>query len=67
MATYLIKTPNKFYSGVTAGVSFVNGEGETTDPIVKNQLEKEFGYEVTEKKEEKPVKAPTKRRSSPKK
>ncbi|SKA99362.1 hypothetical protein SAMN05443428_13521 [Caloramator quimbayensis] len=45
-----ITAPNKKYCGITAGVSFYNGVGETTDPYLI-QWFKEHGYEVEGQKE----------------
>jgi hypothetical protein len=40
-----IHCPNKQYSGVSAGVTFVNGVGETTDPYLISWF-KSHGYDV---------------------
>ncbi|WP_078390718.1 hypothetical protein [Shouchella patagoniensis] len=61
---FKIATPNKTYSGVTAGVLFTNGTGETTDKKILNQLLKEYGYEDVTKPEDKPKKASSKRKSA---
>lgn len=50
MAT--IKAPNKNYTGVSAGVQFVNGEGQTDDQW-KIQWFKNKGYQVIEEKKKK--------------
>lgn len=49
-----VYAPNKQYTGVSAGVAFVNGVGETSDPYLLKWLE-DHGYEV--EKEKKPTKA----------
>lgn len=51
-----IYAPNKQYNGISAGVMFVNGVGETSDPhLIKWFQEK--GYKVVEgaQEEEQPV------------
>ena len=40
-----IKAPNKQYSGISAGIGFVNGVGESNDPHLLLWF-KEHGYEV---------------------
>lgn len=40
-----VYSPNKSYTGVTASVSFCNGQGETDDPYLLKWFEK-HGYEV---------------------
>jgi hypothetical protein len=52
MTKYIIETPNKAYNGVTYGVQFENGIGETEDVIVKNVLVNDFGYQVTDEVED---------------
>ncbi len=47
-----IQAPNKQYTGISAGVSFVNGVGETSDPHLIDWF-RTHGYTV-----EKPPKAP---------
>ena len=47
-----IYAPNKQYTGISAGVSFINGVGETTDPHLIDWF-KSKGYEV-EKQSNKP-------------
>lgn len=42
--------PNKQYNGISAGVTFVNGVGETTDPYLLSWF-KDKGYQVEETKE----------------
>ena len=42
--------PNKQYNGISAGVTFVNGVGETTDPYLLSWF-KDKGYQVEENKE----------------
>jgi hypothetical protein len=51
-----ISAPNKQYSGISAGVTFINGVGETANPLLIAWF-KEKGYKVEEKpvKEEMPV------------
>ncbi|MFD2658623.1 hypothetical protein [Gracilibacillus thailandensis] len=44
-----IKAPNKDYTGISAGVSFVKGEAETDDKWLI-QWFKNKGYEVEEEK-----------------
>lgn len=53
MAT--IKCPNEAYSGISAGVEFVNGRGECSDPRLL-QWFKDRGCTIEEEK-----KAPSKR------
>lgn len=43
----IIQTPNKEYTGVSASVFFVNGQGETDDPKLIEWF-KEKGYTVIE-------------------
>ena len=60
-----IKSPNKYYTGVSASVPLCNGVGETEDPYLI-QWFKDHGYKVEEtpekaskeavEKEEKPAK-----------
>ncbi len=45
-----IKAPNREYNGISAGVTFINGVGETSDPFIIGWF-KERGYEVEEPKE----------------
>lgn len=66
MAKYKIKTPNDRYNGVTEGVAFVNGVGETDDENVKNVLVNDYGYEPEVKPEAKP-KQPAKAKGASKK
>lgn len=40
-----IHCPNKQYSGISAGVQFINGVGETTDPYLLSWF-RSHGYEV---------------------
>jgi len=42
-----VLSPNKQYDGISAGVSFVKGIGETTDPHLIKWF-KNHGYEVQE-------------------
>jgi len=68
---YKIKTPNENYNGVTYGIKFTNGLGETDSEEIKNILIHDFGYElvysdtqVEEQKEQPkqtPKKSPTKK------
>jgi hypothetical protein len=44
MAKYKIEVPNKMYNGITEGVPFVDGFGETDDENIKNVLINDFGY-----------------------
>lgn len=46
-----IYAPNEKYTGVTAGVSFINGVGETEDSWLINWFESK-GYEVVEERTE---------------
>jgi len=48
-----IKAPNKGYTGISAGVAFVNGNAETDDTWVINWF-KSKGYEVEEEEVESP-------------
>ena len=51
----IIKAPNKDYTGLSAGVSFVKGKGETEDKWTIGWF-KNKGYEVEEKEEtEEPI------------
>ncbi|MEW8955767.1 Rho termination factor N-terminal domain-containing protein [Clostridium sp.] len=49
MPKYKILSPNKEYTGLSAGVSFVNGEGNTEDLWLVDWF-KNMGYEVREEK-----------------
>jgi hypothetical protein len=51
--SFKIKTPNDRYNGVTEGVAFANGVGETDDENVKNVLINDYGYSVVEEPEKK--------------
>jgi hypothetical protein len=51
---YKIKTPNHNYNGVTYGVKFTNGLGETDSEEVKNILVHDFGYELVSSSENQP-------------
>lgn len=42
---YKLKTPNPLYNGVTEGVAFVKGLGETTDKNIRNVLVNDYKYE----------------------
>lgn len=46
-----IHAPNKSYTGISAGVTFVNGVGETEDPRIIEWFKKS-GYVVEEQNEE---------------
>src|SRR5690625_181511 len=47
--TYKIETPNKLYKGITEGVPFSQGVGQTDDKNVRNVLVNDYGYEdITE-------------------
>lgn len=54
-----IKAPNKDYTGVSAGVSFVKGEAETDDTWVIGWF-KNKGYEVVEEQAPEQPKPPEK-------
>ncbi|AEB25377.1 MULTISPECIES: hypothetical protein [Bacillus amyloliquefaciens group] len=41
---YKIQTPNKYYNGVTAGVSFSSGVAEIESKEVRDDLVNNFGY-----------------------
>ena len=56
-----IYTPNKGYTGISAGVSFVNGEGETNDKWAI-QWFRSNGYKVVEKRKPQAVKKDDKHR-----
>lgn len=45
---YTIKAPNADYNGVSAGVTFVDGVGETDNPSALAYFRR-HGYEVTKK------------------
>lgn len=47
MIVAIIKAPNKDYTGISAGVSFVKGEGKTDDKW-KIEWFKRKGYEIVE-------------------
>jgi hypothetical protein len=49
-----LKTPVEGFSGVVAGVTFVNGEGETDDPSVLPYFER-HGYTVAAEKKAAPA------------
>ena len=49
-----IYAPNKRYTGLIAGVSFVDGAGETEDKYLINWFE-EKGYKTVEEKTEAPL------------
>lgn len=56
----IIKAPNKDYTGVSAGVSFVKGEAKTEDKWLIQWFEKN-GYKVENKKPEKKTTATKKK------
>lgn len=41
---YKIETPNKLYNGVTEGVPFSKGIGQTDDKNIRNVLVNDYGY-----------------------
>lgn len=45
----IVKAPNKAYNGVVAGVRFVDGQGETDDPLALNYFRR-HGYQIIEPK-----------------
>ncbi|WP_033066344.1 hypothetical protein [Clostridium botulinum] len=49
MPKYKILSPNKEYTGISAGVSFANGEGYTADMWIVEWF-KNMGYEIEEVK-----------------
>jgi hypothetical protein len=54
MSKYTIKTPNELYNGVTEGVPFAKGIGQTDEENVRNVLVNDYGYEdITENKKTK--------------
>jgi hypothetical protein len=54
MSKFSIKTPNEIYNGVTEGVPFASGIGQTDDENVRNVLVNDYGYEdITENKKTK--------------
>jgi hypothetical protein len=52
MAKFKIEVPNKNYNGVTEGVAFVDGYGETDDVNIKNVLINDYNYSLVEEKKE---------------
>lgn len=50
MAKYKILAPNKEYTGLSAGVSFINGEAETENEWLVDWFRNK-GYEVTKEEE----------------
>ncbi|MHB9909241.1 Rho termination factor N-terminal domain-containing protein [Clostridium botulinum] len=54
MAKYKILAPNEEYTGISAGVSFVNGEGYTEDEWLFDWF-KNKGYEVIKEDAEEDV------------
>lgn len=54
---YILKTPNKQYNGVTEGVAFSKGIGQTDNSNIRNILVNDYGYvDVTpELKKEKEI------------
>lgn len=61
-----ILAPNKQYNGISASVTFVNGEGHTEDLKLIAWF-KQRGYEVVEKKQTKPSPPPPKKAQDTKK
>lgn len=55
-----IKSPNKDYTGISAGVSFVKGEAETDDPWLIEWFESK-GYKIEGVKQSKPKKKAAKK------
>lgn len=43
--TFVIKTPNELYNGVTEGVQFEKGIGKTDDKNIRNILVNDYKYE----------------------
>ena len=43
--TYVLKTPNPLYKGITEGVPFSKGIGQTNDKNVRNVLVNDYKYE----------------------
>jgi hypothetical protein len=58
---YRIETPNKQYHGITEGVPFSEGVGETNDVNVRNVLVNDFGYKDVTKHAEEPEKSAPKK------
>jgi hypothetical protein len=54
---YIVKSPVEGYSGISAGVQFKDGVGQTANTAAADWL-KSHGYEVAEKQADKPDKAP---------
>ncbi|MCW6112413.1 Rho termination factor N-terminal domain-containing protein [Clostridium sporogenes] len=54
MAKYKILAPNEEYTGISAGVSFANGEGYTKDEWLVDWF-KNKGYEVTKEDAEEDI------------
>ena len=54
---YIVRSPVRNYSGVTAGVQFSNGVGRTDDPYVADWM-REKGYEVSKEAPPAPPKEP---------
>ncbi|SHI90192.1 Rho termination factor, N-terminal domain [Clostridium amylolyticum] len=50
MAKYKILAPNKEYTGLSAGVSFINGEAETENEWLVDWFRNK-GYEVTKEEQ----------------
>jgi hypothetical protein len=57
---FKIKAPNEKYNGVTEGVAFVNGVGETDDKNAKNVLINDYGYSFVEEPKKKAAEKPKK-------
>ena len=45
----VVKAPNPKYTGIVAGVRFVDGQGETDDSLALNYFRR-HGYEIVETK-----------------
>src|SRR5690625_1425693 len=45
LLTYVLKTPNPLYKGITEGVPFSKGIGQTNDKNVRNVLVNDYKYE----------------------
>lgn len=61
---FIVKTPSEVFNEVRAGIKFEQGKAEFEDAALVDVFKFEFGYEVSEVKEEQaaPVKKPTKKR-----
>ncbi|NLT99007.1 MAG: hypothetical protein GXW96_12775 [Christensenellaceae bacterium] len=54
---YIVRSPVRHYSGVTAGVQFSGGIGRTDDPHIADWMRSK-GYEVSEDAPPEPPKEP---------